>query len=108
MENLNTFRRASDPPNPGPINCIDRNSAPHEYFLHLLGDEFLQDIIDETNRYGDEKKNMRGKNIGEASRFNKWVHTNREELLAFLGIVITMGLVSKSLMKACWNVKDWS
>ena len=76
--------------------------------MHLLGEEFLQDIIDETNRYGDAKKNMRGTNIGKASRFSKWVHTNREELLDFLGIVINMGLVSKSSMKAYWNVKDWS
>ena len=94
--------------NLGPINCIDRNSAPHEYFLHLFGEQFLQDIIDETNRYGDAKKNMRGTNIGKVSHFNKWVHTNREESLAFLGIVINMGLVSKSSMKAYWNIKDWS
>ena len=51
--------------NPGPMNCIDRNSANHEYFLHLLGEEFLQDI-NETNRYGDAETNMRGKNIGKA------------------------------------------
>ena len=43
--------------NPGPINCIDRNLAPHEYFLHLLGEKFLLDIIDDTHRYGDAKTN---------------------------------------------------
>ena len=86
--------------NPRPINCIDRYSAPHEYFLHLLGEEFLQNFIDEKNRYGDAKKNMRGTNMRKASRFNKWVHTNREEFLAFLGMVINMGLVSKSSMNA--------
>lgn len=35
-----------------------------------------------------------------ASRSNKWVHTNTDELLVFIGIVINMGLVSKSSIKA--------
>ena len=32
---------------------------------------------------------------------------NREELLAFLAVVINMGLIRKSCLKDYWNLKDW-
>ena len=41
---------------PGPISCIAPNSMPREYFIMLLGDEFIDLLVEETNRYGDAKQ----------------------------------------------------
>ena len=48
-------------------------------------------FIDETKRYADKTKSGK-ESIGKMSRFNKWVHTNMEEMLASLGVAINMGL----------------
>ena len=36
-------------------------------------------------------------NLGSSSQFRKWKPTNCEELLAFFGLTINMGLISKSI-----------
>ena len=41
---------------PRPISCIAPNSMPHEYVIMLLGDEFIDLPVEETNRYGDAKQ----------------------------------------------------
>ena len=91
---------------PGPANFIPEDSLPHEYFLHLFGDDFVGLLVKETNTYGDNKIQAKG-TIPKSSCFHKWCHTNREELLAFLAVVVNMGLIRKSSLKD-WNLKDWS
>ena len=41
---------------PGPISCIAPNSMPRKYVIMLLGDEFIDLLVEETNRYGDAKQ----------------------------------------------------
>ena len=40
---------------PGPINCIPSTPMPHEYIM-LLGDEFIDLLVEETNHYGDVRQ----------------------------------------------------
>ena len=63
---MNGTDRDNDEPNfpqnfsplgtPGPINCIPSTSMPHEYVIMLLGDEFIDLLVEETNCYGDAKQ----------------------------------------------------
>ena len=76
----------------GPLNCIPEDSLPHEYFLHLFGEDFVDLLMKETNTYGENKIKTKG-TIPKSSRFHKWYHTNREELLAFLAVVVNMVLI---------------
>ena len=69
---------------PGPVDCVSKDSRPHDYFLHLFGEEFLDTVIADTNLYADRKITSKG-NLGSSSRFGKWKPTNHEELFAFLG-----------------------
>ena len=41
---------------PCPINCIPSTWMPHEYVIMLLGDEFIDLLVEETNRYEDVKQ----------------------------------------------------
>ena len=90
---------------PGPINCIPSTI---EYVIMLLGDEFIDLLVEETNRYGDIKQLSKSDDENMNPRRKKWKHTTREEFLAFLGIVTSMGLIRKGSMKEYWNKTDWS
>ena len=75
-----------------PVDCVSKDSKPHEYFLHLFGEEFLNNVIADTNLYTERKIRLKS-NLGSSSQFRKWKPTNRKELLAFLGLTINMGLI---------------
>ena len=64
-------------------------------------------MIADANLYTERKITAKS-NLGSSSRFHKWKPTNREELLAFFGLTINMGLINKSNINAYWNTKDWS
>ena len=40
---------------PSPVNCIPEDSLPHEYFLHMIGEDFVDLLVKETNTYGGNK-----------------------------------------------------
>ena len=90
-----------------PVDCVSKDSKPHEYFLNLFGEEFLNNVIADTNLYTERKITSKS-NLGSSSQFPIWKPTNRKELLAFLGLIINMGLINKSNINAYWNTKDWS
>ena len=74
----------------------------------LLGDEFIDLLVEETNRYGDIKLLSKLDDENMNPRRKKWKHTTREEFLAFLGIVTNMGIIRKGSVKEYWNKTDWS
>ena len=90
---------------PGPVDCVSKDSKPHEYFLHLFGEEFLNTVVADTNLYAERKITSKD-NLESLSQSCKWKPKNRKELLAFFGLTINMGLINKS--NAYWNTKDWS
>ena len=92
----------------GPINCIPSTSMPHEYVIMLLGDEFIDLLVEETNCYGDAKQLSKSGDENVNLRRKNWKHTTREEFLAFLGVVTNMGLIRKGSMNEYWNKTDWS
>ena len=59
---------------PGPVDCVCKDSKPHEYFLHLFGEEFLDTVVADTNLYAERKITSKG-NLGSSSRFCKWKPT---------------------------------
>ena len=61
----------------------------------MFGEDFVDLLVKETNPYGDSKILAKGA-IPKSSCFHKWCHTNREELLVFLAIVVNMGTIRKS------------
>ena len=74
---------------PRPVDCVSKDSKPHEYFLNLFEEEFLDTVIAaDTNLYAERKITSKG-NLGSSSRFRKWKPTNCEELLAFFELQLT-------------------
>lgn len=75
---------------------------PVDYFSNLMTDGILQEIVDETNRYAKEKV-MRNTPLRRKSRYAEWNGTDLEEMKAFLGIIVNMGLVQKTCLNAYWD-----
>ena len=73
---------------PRPVDYVSKDSKPHEYFLHLFGEEFLDTVIADQNVYAERKITSKG-NLGSSSRFCKWKPTNCEDILAFFGLQLT-------------------
>ena len=72
-----------------PVDCVSKDSKPHEYFLNLFEEEFLDTVIAaNTNLYTERKITSKG-NLGSSSRFHKWKPTNCEELFAFFELQLT-------------------
>ena len=115
---MNGTDRDNDEPNfpqnfsplgtPGPINCIPSTSMPHEYVLMLLGDEFIDLLVEETNCYGDAKQLSKSGDENMNLRRKNWKHTTRKEFLAFLGVVTNMGVIRKGSMKEYCNKTGWT
>ena len=54
-----------------PVDCVSKDSKPHDYFLQLFGEEFLDTVIADTNLYAERKITSKG-NLGSSSQFCKW------------------------------------
>ena len=74
------------------------------YTWRFFGEDFVDLLLKETNTSGDNKIQAKG-TIPKSSCFHKGYHTNQEELLAFLAVVLNMKLIRKNSYQ---NQEDWS
>ena len=80
---------------------LPQNPTPFDYLRLYFGDEIVDHIAEETNRYADQyiSRNI----IPPHSPVRNWSPTNREEMLAFVGLCILMGLVYKPCITMYWS-----
>ena len=81
----------------GPTRTMPPNSSVLDYFLLLFTTELLQIIVDNTNAYAAEvdldREEMRG----------DFPPTSIDEMKAFLGVVILMGIVKLPKIALYWS-----
>jgi len=80
---------------------LPQNATPYDYLRLYFNDEIVDHIAEETNRYANQyiARNV----IPPHSPVRNWSPTNREEMLAFLGLCILMGLVYKPRITMYWS-----
>lgn len=91
----------------GPIG-FPANLTAFDYFEKFLtdGDEHIFDIIvEETNRYAETTLN-RNNPATKHARGNSWTPVTKEELSAFFGIYLSMGIVRKPSFASYWQGSD--
>ena len=76
---------------PGPVNCIPEDSLPHEYFLHMIGKDFVDLLVKGTNTYGDNKIQAKG-TIPKSSRFHKSCHTKPRRIACIFSCSYKYGI----------------
>lgn len=95
---------------PGHKNVPQGISSPIEYFSLFFTDEILDKIVEETNRYSDQYVEEHEEDLAThpKSRVHQWLHsghTHKEEMRAFLGVCLNMGIVNKPTIESFWDTK---
>ena len=71
--------------------------ATSDFFFNLIfGDEMVDLIVRETNRYARQK-------LANNARLEKWQDTTREEVKAYFGICLIMGINSLPRLAMYWS-----
>ena len=84
---------------PGPVHQLGADASPLD-FLELLWDPRFFDLLaDETNRYAQLKQ------VSKPNR--KWYPTTPEEMRAFVGVNILMGIDQKAEIAHYWSTDDF-
>ena len=78
-----------------------------DYFKLFFPDTLVEHIMNETNRYGDKVKSEKCVGNDGSHRVKSWKPCDMDELSAFLGIQIAMGLCSKSSIDDYWATGAW-
>ena len=109
---------------PSPSTLPDNTALQHcrtalEFFHFILPLSFIDDLVEETNRYAEERIRLRAerravrastrRRVAERQhqrtqhQHRAWTPTTRQEFLAFLGCVVYMGIVNIGHTKAYWE-----
>ena len=67
--------------------------SPLEFFQFFFTPEIVNDIVEQTNLYG----------MQQSKRNNAWTYITYEEILAFFGISIAMGIIDLPSIKDYWS-----
>ncbi|CAK9810844.1 PiggyBac transposable element-derived protein 4 [Anthophora plagiata] len=74
---------------------------PIDYFTLYFTDELVQSIIKETNNYAKEE--IRKKQLSLDSTWHKWHDITKEEFLAFIALILNMGLIQLPYIQEYWS-----
>ncbi|CAC5402794.1 unnamed protein product [Mytilus coruscus] len=93
----------------GPVD-IRPDDKPHEIFLSMLTDpenvenNVVDVLVKETNRYAEHRISMG--NLKPRSRLHMWRPVCNEEMKAFLGLLLLMGIIQKPTLASYWETQD--
>ncbi|XP_071123974.1 piggyBac transposable element-derived protein 4-like [Mytilus edulis] len=93
----------------GPVD-VRPDDKPHELFLSMVTDPENVDnnvvdlLVKETNRYAEDRKAVG--NLKPRSRLHMWRPVNNEEMKAFLGLLLLMGIIQKPTLASYSETQD--
>ncbi|KAK3751830.1 hypothetical protein RRG08_003896 [Elysia crispata] len=67
------------------------STTPLDYFKLMVSEDMVASMVAETNRYASQT--LRNKELSPNSRFRKWVDVTIQEMYAFMGLILSMGLI---------------
>ncbi|XP_074659317.1 uncharacterized protein LOC141912046 [Tubulanus polymorphus] len=91
------------PPGPDEMDGLNEDSPALEYFKLLFTDEIIDEIVDEINRYADEK--IGACELPPRSRLQDWIPVTVREFHTFLGIIINMGIIRLPSVSMYWTYR---
>jgi len=100
----------------GPTNPLPADANPVDYFDQLCegvdvvadGKDRFDVFVSETNRYADIYISEHQDTMKAFSKAKKWQPTSREEMRAFVGLLLNMGLVRKATIESYFCEKYFS
>ncbi|XP_050507475.1 piggyBac transposable element-derived protein 4-like [Diabrotica virgifera virgifera] len=79
--------------------------SPYKCFRTFVDDEIIDEIVNQTNLYATQIL-CDSNDITNDSRLQRWVPTDKKEMIRFLGIVAYMGLVKMPSLEKYWSNDD--
>jgi hypothetical protein len=84
----------------------EKSQCPLDYFKLFFSDELINEIVNESNKYAREKI-LKNTPLQKRSMWYSWKDITLEELKAFFGLIINMGLNEKSELDEYFST-DWA
>lgn len=87
----------------GPVG-FDANSTPFDYFTRFIrcGDtDFMERLVEETNLYATQT--LAQEEPTRHARGNRWNPVTLDEMQAFIGLLLAMGIVRKPTYASYWE-----
>nr|CAI5826581.1 unnamed protein product [Callosobruchus analis] len=71
-------------------------------FRSIVDDKIIDEMVNQTNLYGSQVM-ADSEDVSKESRLHRWVPTDKEEMLKFIGIVAHMGMVRMPSLEKYWS-----
>ena len=88
----------------GPQTDLPVEAPPEMYFSEIFSTEVWDLLVDETNKYAQHR--IRTTPPSQRGTLSNWHDTCREEMMAFMGLILMMGIVQLSDIKEHWSVHE--
>lgn len=73
------------------------------YFLNIFTENSIQNIVNETNLYASQNMPRRSNKYSEPKPSNNWENTSVDEIKAFFGLLIIMGIHKLPQLSNYWS-----
>ncbi|GFR99620.1 PiggyBac transposable element-derived protein 4 [Elysia marginata] len=78
------------------------DTSPLDYLKLMVTDEMVASLVTETNRYAEQT--LEDKKLSPKYRFRQWTPVTLNEMWAFLGLIIAMGLILIENLEEYWSL----
>ena len=78
------------------------NPTTEDFFKLYINAEIIDHIVTQTNLYAQQYTEREQNNLRPHSLVKQWKPTGREEMIAFIAILIMMGIIHKPRIKMYW------
>ncbi|CAG5057771.1 unnamed protein product [Parnassius apollo] len=91
-------------PEPGAKIATNKSTAPSMSADLFFNDEFLKNLVSESNRY--VAKVLSTRRLRRSSRLKEWRETNKAEMKVFIAIVLHMGILQLPQKPLYWSTSE--
>ncbi|KAK1343329.1 hypothetical protein QTO34_016108 [Cnephaeus nilssonii] len=77
-------------------------ATPIDFFQLFFTETLIKNIMDETNEYARHKISQ--KELSQRSTWNNWKDVTIEEMKAFLGVILNMGVLNHPNLQSYWSM----
>ncbi|CAC5365771.1 unnamed protein product [Mytilus coruscus] len=93
---------------PAHLNRPAVTARPVDYFEYFTEDEendtnLIDILVSEKNRYATQTIQTNQQPLSTHSRMHRWLPNDRAEMRAFVGLMMTMGMIKKPTIESYWK-----
>ena len=87
-----------------PQTSLPPDAPPERFFSEIFLVEVCDLLVAETNRYAQHK--IRTSPPSRRGILSNWHDTRRQEMMSFIGLILTMGIIQLSDIKDYWSTHE--